>query len=45
MNIDTIKEYTKMYLSYLPYDSFYYDEEDRQRRYERLSKAENYLNV
>ncbi len=40
MNIDTVKEYTKMYLSYLPYDSFYYDEEDRQRRYERLSKAE-----
>lgn len=40
MNIDEIKEYTKMYLSYLPYDSFMYDEEDRQRRYDRLSKAE-----
>ena len=38
--MDTIKEYTKMYLSYLPCDNFLYDEEDRQRRFERLSKAE-----
>lgn len=40
MNIEEVKEYTKMYLSYLLCDNFLYDEEDRQRRYERLSKAE-----
>ena len=40
MNIEEVKEYTKMYLSYLPCDNFLYDEEDRQRRYDRLSKAE-----
>lgn len=40
MNIEAVKDYTKMYISYLPCDNFLYDEEDKQRRYERLSKAE-----
>lgn len=42
MDIERIKNASCIYISSLEYDSFYYDEDEKQRRLERINKADEF---